>query len=199
MILLIDNYDSFTYNLYQGLAEFHSDIKVIRNDKISIEGIIALNPCGIVLSPGPGRPEEAGICVEIIQTLIKTQSLTPLLGVCLGHQAISYALGGKIIQANEIVHGKNDPVFHNRQNLYQKMPLPFQAARYHSLVADRDALSDDLLIEAENAQGLIMGMCHKTLPIYGMQFHPESILTTNGNVLLEAFVQQCVGRIKKCA
>ncbi len=199
MILLIDNYDSFTYNLYQGLAEFHSDIKVIRNDKISIEEIIALNPCGIVLSPGPGRPEEAGICVELIRRLIKTQSATPLLGVCLGHQAISYALGGKIIQANEIVHGKSDLVFHNRQNLYQKMPLPFQAARYHSLVADRDTLSPDLLIEAENAQGLIMGMCHKTLPIYGVQFHPESILTTHGNAFLKAFTQQCVGEIKKCA
>ena len=191
MILLIDNYDSFTYNLYQGLATFHSDIKVIRNDKIGIEEIIGLNPAGIVLSPGPGRPDEAGICVELIQTLIKTRSEIPLLGICLGHQALSYALVGKVIQANEIVHGKDDFVFHHRQGLYQKMPLPFLAARYHSLEVDRDTLSPVLLIEAENAQGLIMGMRHKTLPIYGMQFHPESILTINGNVLLEAFVQKC--------
>ena len=192
MILLIDNYDSFTYNLYQMVAALDQEVRVMRNDKISLEEILALKPSGIILSPGPGRPEDAGVCVKLLQHLIKNNETIPLLGVCLGHQALGYALGGKIIFANKIVHGKSDFVFHHRQNFYQKLPLPFQVGRYHSLVVDRETLAPELLIEAENGQGLIMGMRHRDLPLYGVQFHPESILTPHGNTLLEAFVQQCL-------
>jgi anthranilate synthase component 2 len=189
MILIIDNYDSFTYNLYQGILEFHEDVRVIRNNRITVAEIHALNPAGIILSPGPGRPEQAGICIELIKTLPEK---TPLLGVCLGHQAIAKAFGGEVISAPEIMHGKQELIFHHRQGLYQQLPLPFQAARYHSLVADRRPLPEALLIEAESANGLIMGIRHKRLPIFGMQFHPESILTPEGDRLLKSFVQSCI-------
>jgi anthranilate synthase component II len=193
MILIIDNYDSFTYNLYQGIAKVQPDVKVIRNDRITVNEIIKLNPAGIILSPGPGRPEEAGICIELVQALDqKKLKNVPLLGVCLGLQAMTIALGGKVIQANGIVHGKSDWVFHHRQGLYQRLPLPFQAGRYHSLIAERASLTDKMLIEAESADGLVMGICHAELPMYGVQFHPESILTPEGNLLLEDFVKRCV-------
>lgn len=189
MILIIDNYDSFTYNLYQSVAQFHTDVKIIRNNKISISEIKELNPMGIILSPGPGRPEDAGICIELIRELsLDIKNTIPLLGVCLGHQALSAAFGGKVIQAPDIVHGKPDLVFHHRENLYQGLPLPFQAGRYHSLIADRETLPNELLIEAESPTGLIMGMRHKELPLYGVQFHPESILTPAGDLLLQNFV-----------
>lgn len=189
MILLIDNYDSFTYNLYQNLAQFHSDIRVIRNDCITVNEILKLQPEGIIVSPGPGRPEDAGICVELIRTLTPN---IPLLGVCLGLQAIVTAFGCKVISAPEIMHGKSDFIFHNRKGIYQHLPLPFQAGRYHSLIADRLTLPETLLIEAENAAGLIMGIRHKTQPIFGVQFHPESILTPMGIHLLQDFVEQCI-------
>lgn len=188
MILIIDNYDSFTFNLYQIIATLHSDVRVIRNDKISIAEIKTLNPDGIILSPGPGRPENAGICIELIQNL---NSKTPLLGVCLGLQAITIAFGGQVVPAPEICHGKNDLIFHQRTKLYRNLPLPFPAGRYHSLIADRATLPASLIIEAENAAGLIMGIRHKELPMYGVQFHPESILTPLGNDLLQQFVQEC--------
>lgn len=189
MILIIDNYDSFTYNLYQSVAQFHPDVKIIRNNKISISEIKELNPAGIILSPGPGRPEDAGICIELIRELsLDIKNTIPLLGVCLGHQALSAAFGGKVIQAPDIVHGKPDLVFHHRENLYQGLPLPFQAGRYHSLIADRETLPNELLVEAESPAGLIMGMRHKELPLYGVQFHPESILTPAGDLLLQNFV-----------
>jgi len=189
MILIIDNYDSFTYNLYQSVAQFHPDVRVIRNNKISIPEIRKLSPMGIILSPGPGRPEEAGICIELIRELsLGIKNTMPLLGVCLGHQALSAAFGGKVIQAPEIVHGKPDLVFHQREGLYQGLPLPFQVARYHSLIADRETLPNELQIEAESTMGLIMGMRHKELPLYGVQFHPESILTPAGDRLLQNFV-----------
>ena len=189
MILIIDNYDSFTYNLYQMVAALHEEVLVLRNDARTIEEVIALKPSGIILSPGPGRPEEAGICVELLQHLISTSATIPLLGVCLGHQALGYALGGKIIPTHEIVHGKSASVFHNRKALYQHLPLPFQAGRYHSLMVDRSSLPPELIVDAENAEGIIMGMHHQSLPLYGVQFHPESILTPHGKLFLEAFVQ----------
>ncbi len=209
MILLIDNYDSFTYNLYQAVAELldnpltvshegrgeFENILVVRNDKITIEEIKKLKPSGIILSPGPGRPENAGICLELIRSL---DSSTPLLGVCLGLQAITMAFGGKVIGAPEIVHGKSDLIFHNRKGIYQNLPLPFEAGRYHSLIADRASLPSSLIIEAENSAGLVMGLRHETLPIYGVQFHPESILTPKGNDLLKNFVEMCT-QIKSAA
>lgn len=193
MILLIDNYDSFTHNLYQSLAQFHPDVRVVRNDKITLEEIKNLNPNGIVLSPGPGRPEDAGICISIVEAMINGElnAQTPLLGVCLGHQAITVALGGKVIQSNEIVHGKSDMIFHHRKGLYEKLPLPFHAGRYHSLIAERETLPKIFLIEAENGAGFVMGARHAELPIFGVQFHPESILTPQGNILLQEFVALC--------
>jgi anthranilate synthase component 2 len=188
MILIIDNYDSFTYNLYQCIAPFYKNIRIIRNDKISVNEIRQLKPKGIILSPGPKHPEEAGICIDLIQN---TQD-TPLLGVCLGHQAIAMAFGGKVVQAPEIIHGKKDFILHNKTSLFQNMSMPFEAGRYHSLIVERASLPNVLNIEAENEQQIIMGLKHKTLPIYGVQFHPESILTPEGSVLLEAFVQLCI-------
>jgi anthranilate synthase component 2 len=143
---------------------------------------------GIIISPGPGRPENAGICVELIQ---QHNLNIPILGVCLGLQAITLAFGGKVIGADEIVHGKHELIFHSQQNIYKDLPKPFQAGRYHSLIADRQSLPEELLIESENSMGLIMGLRHKTLPIYGVQFHPESILTPEGNDLLKNFVHSC--------
>lgn len=185
MILIIDNYDSFTYNLYQCVAQHHPDTRVIRNDCISVNDIKQLQPSGIILSPGPGRPEQAGICIELLQAL---DTPIPLLGVCLGHQAIVVAFGGHVIQAPEIVHGKHEPIYHNNEGIYQQLPAPFQAGRYHSLMADRATLPESLLIDAENTAGLIMGVHHAELPIFGVQFHPESILTPEGHRLLQNFV-----------
>lgn len=186
MILIIDNYDSFTYNLYQIVAERCADVRVIRNDKLTLSDVKQLNPAGIILSPGPGRPEQAGICVELIRAL---DSSTPLLGVCLGHQAIVTAFGGRVVSASEIVHGKSALIHHHREGIYQGLSMPFQAGRYHSLMAERETLPAVLAIEAENDAGLIMGIRHVTLPIFGVQFHPESILTPEGHRLLHHFVE----------
>ncbi|MEM9242744.1 MAG: aminodeoxychorismate/anthranilate synthase component II [Pseudomonadota bacterium] len=188
MILIIDNYDSFTYNLYQLLAPITSDIEVYRNDKITLDEISALAPKAIILSPGPGYPENAGICIDLIK---KFAGHIPLLGVCLGHQAIAAAFGGKIMHAKEIVHGKTSNIFHNRNTLYQDMRLPFVAARYHSLVVDKESLPESLQINAENDEGLIMGINHQHYPVFGVQFHPESILSKDGNKLLHNFIQRC--------
>ncbi len=192
MLLIIDNYDSFTYNLYQAVAPFYEEVRVIRNNKITIDHIKQLHPQGIILSPGPGRPEEAGICVDLIRALVTDDVCrTPLLGVCLGHQAITVALGGDVVQSVEIVHGKDDFIFHHQTGLYHTLPLPFKAGRYHSLIAQRDTLPSTLIIEAENTQRIIMGIRHCERPIYGVQFHPESILTPMGNILLQNFIAQC--------
>lgn len=185
MILVIDNYDSFTYNLYQCVAQYHADVRVIRNDKITIAEIKAMQPSRIILSPGPGRPEEAGICIELI---IALNGSIPLLGVCLGHQAIVTAFGGKVIHAPLAVHGKHELIYHNGKGLYKNLPMPFQAGRYHSLVAEPESLPHVLQIDSESTQGLIMGVHHTTLPIYGVQFHPESILTPMGSQLLQNFI-----------
>jgi anthranilate synthase component 2 len=192
MLLIIDNYDSFTYNLYQAVAPIHADVRVIRNDKITIDDVKEMQPMGIILSPGPGRPEEAGICVNLIRAMVTGDiDQTPLLGVCLGHQAITIALGGHVIQSKEIFHGKDDLIFHCQTGLYQALSLPFKAGRYHSLIAERETLPSTLLIEAENNQQVIMGMRHCELPIYGVQFHPESILTPEGKTLIQEFVAIC--------
>lgn len=192
MLLIIDNYDSFTYNLYQAVAPFHTDVHVIRNDKITIDDVKEMHPIGIILSPGPGRPEEAGICVNLIRAMVAGDiSSTPLLGICLGHQTITVALGGRVIQSKEISHGKDDLIFHCQTGFYQTLSLPFKAGRYHSLIAERETLPLTLLIEAENNQQLIMGVRHCELPIYGVQFHPESILTPEGQTLLQEFVVIC--------
>ncbi len=192
MILIIDNYDSFTHNLFQAIAVFHTDIQIVRNDKITIEEVKRIKPSGIILSPGPGRPEDAGICVDLVRTIIEGKiNRIPLLGVCLGHQAIAIALGGRVIQAQEIIHGKQDHIFHRQEGIYSSVSLPFKAGRYHSLVAERHSLPSTIIIEAENEQKLVMGIRHHELPLYGVQFHPESILTPEGKTLLRAFVAIC--------
>lgn len=188
MILIIDNYDSFTYNLYQAIAVLTDKVLVIRNDKISIAEIKELKPAGIILSPGPGIPENSGICIEIIKQL---GCKTPILGVCLGHQAIAVAFGGKVSRATEILHGKDSLIFHNRGKLFKLVHLPFKAARYHSLIVENNNLPIDLVIEAENSAGHIMALSHRRYPIYGVQFHPESILTPEGLQILKNFVGLC--------
>lgn len=188
MILLIDNYDSFTYNLYQVLSTLKEDVKVVRNDQISVAEIETMNLKGIVISPGPGRPEDAGICIELIQKLGKT---IPILGVCLGHQAIGCAFGAQVVPSVRILHGKESLIFHYRSVLFQGVSLPFKAGRYHSLIVDRKDLPDSLQVEAEDPQGNIMALSHKTLPIFGLQFHPESILTLEGQKIIENFLQFC--------
>lgn len=188
MILIIDNYDSFTYNLYQAIAALDTEVKVVRNDQITVEEIEKLNPAGIVISPGPGRPEDAGICLDVIRQL---GPKIPILGVCLGHQAIGLVYGGTVSRSDEILHGKESLVFHQRNGLFKGMPLPFKAARYHSLLVDRNTLPFELEITAETPEGMIMAIAHKTNPVYGVQFHPESILTPEGNILLKNFLGVC--------
>ena len=188
MILIIDNYDSFTYNLYQAIAVITPEVKVIRNDAITIDEIRKLNPDGIILSPGPGHPEQAGICIEVIKQLGHT---IPILGVCLGHQAIGVAFGGVVGRAPEPLHGKDSLVFHNRGKLFKQVHLPFKAGRYHSLIVERNNLPLDLIIEAEDVKGNIMALSHRHLPVYGVQFHPESILTPEGGQILKNFVELC--------
>lgn len=184
MILIIDNYDSFVYNLYQLVAPTIDRVDVVRNDQITLAEIAAMQPQGIIISPGPGRPENAGICVDLIQ---KFSGKIPILGVCLGHQALGFAFGGNVVSAGEIVHGKPETIFHYRQHLYRNMPLPFTAGRYHSLIVARENLPAEFIIEAETMDGLIMGMRHKEHPTFGVQFHPESVLTPDGDKLLNAF------------
>lgn len=190
MLLIIDNYDSFTYNLYQAVASIYNNIKVVRNDKIALSDINILKPKGIILSPGPKGPQDAGICMDLVKALVSYDLPTiPLLGVCLGHQSITEALGGKVIQADTIWHGKDDWVYHSGTGIYTGLPIPFKAARYHSLIAESQTLPDTLVVDAYNNNNTIMGIRHITLPMYGMQFHPESILTPQGIVLIENFLR----------
>ena len=186
MLLMIDNYDSFTYNLVQYLRELGEEVEVYRNDKISLAEIETLNPTRLVVSPGPCTPNEAGISVEAIKHFA---GKLPILGVCLGHQSIGQAYGGKVVRADRLMHGKTSPVFHDNRELFVGLPDPFDATRYHSLLLERSSLPECLEITAWTAEGEIMGMRHRDLPVWGMQFHPESILTVSGMDMLKNFLE----------
>ncbi len=190
MILVIDNYDSFTYNLVQYLGELGRELRVFRNDAISVAEIERLNPDRVVISPGPGRPESAGMIVEAIRVLGRK---LPILGVCLGHQAIGAAFGARVVSAPSIMHGKTSAIHHDGRTIFAGVANPFQATRYHSLVVSGEGLPDCLEISARTTEGVIMGLRHKACPIEGVQFHPESILTEVGKTLLANFltIQQC--------
>lgn len=184
MVVVIDNYDSFTYNLVQYLGALGAELRVFRNDETTVEAVEALKPRRIVISPGPGRPEDAGITVELIRRLGPT---VPILGVCLGHQAIGLAYGGKVVRAPSLMHGKTSWVTHDGRTIFRNLPNPFEATRYHSLVVSPEGLPGDLEISAE-APGVIMGLRHRIFPVEGVQFHPESILTEPGKDLLRNFL-----------
>ena len=188
MLVLIDNYDSFTYNLVHYLGELGGECRVFRNDKIAVAEVLGLKPKGIVLSPGPCTPNEAGICLELIERAGPT---IPLLGVCLGHQAIGQAYGGKVVRAPAPMHGKLSEISHAGKGLFKGLPRKFEVTRYHSLIVERASLPDCLMITAETTQGgerLIMGLQHKTHPVHGVQFHPESIASEHGHALLANFL-----------
>lgn len=185
MLLLIDNYDSFTYNLYQFIGHFEKNIKVIRNDKITIEEIEKMNPDHIVLSPGPKTPYEAGICIDVIKHFYKTK---PILGICLGHQSMGVAFGGQVKHANKLFHGKSSIIDISDDWIFSGIKGPMKVARYHSLVVEKDSLPENMDILSE-FEGEIMAMKHKSYPVYGLQFHPESILTENGMKLIENFLK----------
>jgi anthranilate synthase/aminodeoxychorismate synthase-like glutamine amidotransferase len=186
MVLVIDNYDSFTYNLVQYLGEMGAELKVLRNDQVTLEQIAALRPERILISPGPCSPRESGLSNEIIRTFA---GKVPILGVCLGHQCIGHTFGANVVVNHRMMHGKTSPIRHNGRDLFEGMPNPFNATRYHSLVIQRESLPDCLEITAETEEGEIMGIRHKTLPIWGVQFHPESILTENGRTILKNFLR----------
>jgi len=185
MILLLDNYDSFTYNLAQYLGELGCNVEVHRNDKISVDEIARRKPERIVISPGPCTPQEAGICIELVQ---KLAGKFPILGVCLGHQAIGAAYGGKIVRAPKLFHGKTSAIQHDSKGVFRKLPDPFTATRYHSLIVERKSLPRELTITAEPNEGLIMGVRHRRQQLEGVQFHPESVLTQSGKQLLQNFL-----------
>jgi anthranilate synthase/aminodeoxychorismate synthase-like glutamine amidotransferase len=187
VLLLLDNYDSFTYNLAQYLGELGCDVEVHRNDKISVEEIARRKPEKIVISPGPCTPQEAGICVELVRRLA---GKFPILGVCLGHQAIGVAFGGKIIRAPKLFHGKTSEIHHDGRGIFRKLPNPFTATRYHSLIVERKSLPRELQITAETDDGVIMGFRHRKFPVEGVQFHPESVLTPSGKQLLQNFLSK---------
>ncbi|WP_050526346.1 anthranilate synthase component II [Pseudorhodobacter aquimaris] len=188
MLLLIDNYDSFTYNLVHYLGELGAEIKVVRNDAMDVQAALDLRPEMIVLSPGPKAPAQAGICLPL--THAAAEAGIPLLGVCLGHQTIGEAFGGKVVRCNEIVHGKMGAMHHDGAGVFAGLPSPFNATRYHSLIVDRATLPDCLEVTAWLEDGTIMGLRHKTLPIEGVQFHPESIASEHGHQLLRNFLEQ---------
>ncbi len=185
MILLIDNYDSFVYNLYQYVGEYGKKVIVYRNNQITIEKIKKLNPEKIIISPGPGRPENSGISCEVIE---KFSGKIPILGVCLGHQCIGYVFGGKIVGAKKLMHGKTSLIYHSGKNIYKGLKNPFIATRYHSLVIEKKSIPSVLKVEAKSEDGEIMGIKHKKYKVYGVQFHPESILTESGKKLIKNFL-----------
>ena len=185
MLLLLDNYDSFTYNIYQLLTNLGAEVEVIRNDAMTVDEIRAKKYKGIVISPGPGLPKDAGITEEVIRAL---GTDTPILGICLGHQAIGEVFGGRVVRAHEIVHGKASPIRHHGTGLYRGIHAGTQVARYHSLIIERESLPDVLEITSDLDDGTIMGVRHKTLPIEGIQFHPESILTRDGRTMMENYL-----------
>jgi anthranilate synthase/aminodeoxychorismate synthase-like glutamine amidotransferase len=191
MIVLIDNYDSFTFNLVHFLGDLGAACEVRRNDKITPEEVLAMRPDGIVLSPGPCTPNEAGICLDLVTA---AAGRVPLLGVCLGHQAIGQAFGGNVIRAPEPVHGKTSNVYHADSDVFAGLPDPFTATRYHSLIVEKASLPDSLEITAWTDDGIIMGLRHKVMPIFGVQFHPESIATSHGHEILKNFLNITQGR-----
>ena len=190
MILLIDNYDSFTYNLYQFMGIFNSDIKVVRNDKLTIEDIEKMNPEKIVISPGPKSPKEAGICLDVIKHFA---GVKPILGICLGHQCIGEAFGATVSYAKKICHGKQSAIHHNKDGIFKGLDDDIRVARYHSLAIIDDTLPDCLEVTARTEDGEIMAVQHKSYPVYGLQFHPESIYTEHGKKLIENFISEIEG------
>ncbi len=190
MILLIDNYDSFTFNLVHYLGDLGQEVDVRRNDTISVEEAFALNPAAIVISPGPSDPDHAGICLGLISACAARNM--PLFGVCLGMQAMGQAFGGKVVRAPEPRHGKISPIHHDGKSVFAGLPSPFNATRYHSLIVERGTLPDTLEVTAWTDDNLIMGLAHKTAPIHGVQFHPESIATNHGHAMIETFLRSCV-------
>jgi anthranilate synthase/aminodeoxychorismate synthase-like glutamine amidotransferase len=186
-LVMIDNYDSFTYNLVQYLGELGADVTVKRNDAIDVAGVRALRPAAIVISPGPGTPAEAGISLKLLREMAGE---VPILGVCLGHQCIGEAFGGKVVRAMRLMHGKTSPVIHDGNTIFADLPSPFDAMRYHSLIVDPDSLPSALEVSARTAENEIMGLRHKELAVEGVQFHPESILTTEGKHLLKNFLDK---------
>ena len=186
MLLILDNYDSFTYNLVQYFGELGAEMQIFRNDALTVAEVKALAPERICISPGPCTPNEAGISLELIRELGPT---TPILGVCLGHQSIGQVYGGDVVRADRLMHGKTSPIHHNGTSVFKGLPNPFEATRYHSLIVKRDTLPDCLEITAWTAEGEIMGLRHKEHPVHGVQFHPESILTEHGKQMLENFLK----------
>ena len=195
-LLLVDNYDSFTYNLYQYCCELGASVEVRRNDAVSVGDVRTLAPDGLLLSPGPGTPREAGVCNELIRALAGE---LPMLGVCLGLQCIAHAFGGEIVRAPELRHGKTSPIEHDGKGIFRGLPSPFEAVRYHSLVAASGSLPECLEVSARTADGLIMGLRHRELPIEGVQFHPESILTECGKDLLRNFLEDVADSGRRAA
>ncbi len=187
MILVIDNYDSFTYNLVQYLGELGAVVEVHRNDQVDVDGVIARDPEGILISPGPGTPNEAGVTLSVIRELAGRY---PIFGVCLGHQAIGQAFGGAVIRAPRLMHGRTSPIEHNGQGVFAGLPSPFIATRYHSLIVQRDTIGPDLEVTAWTQTGEVMGLRHKTLDVEGVQFHPESFLTEHGHAMLQTFLSR---------
>ena len=188
MLLLIDNYDSFTYNLVHYLGTLGTEIEIRRNDAINVQEAMAMKPAGILLSPGPCDPDQAGVCLALTKAAAETR--TPLLGVCLGHQSIGQAFGGNVVRCHEIVHGKMGTMHHTGRGLFKDLPTPYEATRYHSLIVERDTLPRVLEVTAELEDGTIMGLQHRDLPIHGVQFHPESIRSEHGHALLQNFVNE---------
>ncbi len=185
-MLLIDNYDSFTYNLVQAFAALGADVRVYRNDAISVSEALELEPTHLVISPGPGRPEDAGVSLDMIEAFAER---VPLLGVCLGHQCLVNYFGGNIVRAERLMHGKTSMVRHDGKTIYDDLSQPFEVGRYHSLCAEHESLPDELVLTAETERGEIMGVRHKTLPLEGVQFHPESVLTPEGDALMANFLR----------
>jgi anthranilate synthase/aminodeoxychorismate synthase-like glutamine amidotransferase len=194
MILMIDNYDSFTYNLVQYLGQLGEEVAVHRNDAITLDEIAAMNPEAIFVSPGPCSPEQAGISIDVVRRFHRS---VPLMGVCLGHQAIGQAFGGRVIRAGRIMHGKTSPILNDGRTIFQGLPNPFPAGRYHSLIVERETLPDCLEVSAETEEGEIMGLRHREWPVEGIQFHPESILTPSGKRIIRNFLK-LIDRKERC-
>ncbi len=188
-LLIVDNYDSFTYNLAQELGELGADVEVVRNDAFTLADLEADLPDGVVISPGPGDPSDAGLSNDVIRAVAGRR---PLLGVCLGHQCIGEIYGGRVVRAPQLVHGKTSAIYHRGEGVLLDLPVPFEATRYHSLVVDRESVPSLLKVTAETSDGLVMGLRHRELDVEGVQFHPESILTSSGMQLLGTFVRRCL-------